>query len=248
MTAAAIPMRRLVGVELRKMTDTRAGFWLMAVTVLLAVGLVAVMLIWAQPEDLTLRQINSSIIGVMALLLPVLGILAVTSEWSQRTALATFTLVPIRERVIGAKLLAAIGLAVAATLIALLPAIVTNAIAPHVTDADGSWSFTLGDFGRGALYQTLSLLAGFAFGLMLMSSAPAIVLAYLLPTAFAIVSEVVPGFRHTADWLDTSPSTTALLDGDMTSELWQQLLTSELLWIALPLAIGLVRLRRRELA
>ena len=117
-----------------------------------------------------------------------------------------------------------------------------------MTDADGSWSFTLGDFGRGALYQTLSLLAGFAFGLVLMSSAPAIVLAYLLPTAFAIVSEVVPGFRHTADWLDTSPSTTALLDGDMTSELWQQLPTSELLWIALPLAIGLVRLRRRELA
>lgn len=248
MNAAAIPMRRLVGVELRKMTDTRAGFWLMATTVLLALGVVVIMLIWAQPADLTLREINSSIVGVMAVLLPVLGILAVTSEWSQRTALATFTLVPIRERVIGAKFLAAVALAVAAVLISLQLAVITNAIAPLVTDADGSWSFTLGDFGRTALYETLSLLAGFAFGLMLMSSAPAIVLAYLLPTGFAIISEVVPGFRSTADWLDTSPSTEALLNGDMTSQLWQQLLTSELLWIAVPLAIGLIRLRRRELA
>ena len=41
MTAAAItapPMRRLTSVELRKMTDTRAGFWLLLLVVLSALA------------------------------------------------------------------------------------------------------------------------------------------------------------------------------------------------------------------
>ena len=44
---------------------------------------------------------------IMSLILPVLGILLVTSEWSQRTGLTTFALVPQRERVIVAKLIGA---------------------------------------------------------------------------------------------------------------------------------------------
>jgi hypothetical protein len=104
------------------------------------------------------------------------------------------------------------------------------------------WSFTLGDFSRARVYETLSLLAGFAFGLMLMSSAPAIGFAYLLPTASPIVSEVVPGFRHTADWLDTAEHDGRLRRRKWTSELWQQLLTSELLWIVLRWRSGSVRL------
>ena len=37
----------------------------------------------------------------MNILLPVLGIMLVTSEWSQRTAMVTFTLEPSRDRLIG---------------------------------------------------------------------------------------------------------------------------------------------------
>ena len=40
----------------------------------------------------------------MSLLLPVMGILLVTSEWSQRTDMTTFALEPHRSRVIMAKL------------------------------------------------------------------------------------------------------------------------------------------------
>ena len=43
----------------------------------------------------------------MGILLPVLGILLVTSEWSQRTAMVTFTLEPSRSRVIAAKFVVA---------------------------------------------------------------------------------------------------------------------------------------------
>ena len=48
-------------------------------------------------------------IGIpMALLLPVMAILSVTSEWSQRSGLTTFTLVPHRGRVIWAKMVVSI--------------------------------------------------------------------------------------------------------------------------------------------
>ena len=39
----------------------------------------------------------------MNILLPVLGIMSVTSEWSQRTAMVTFTLEPSRSRFLAAK-------------------------------------------------------------------------------------------------------------------------------------------------
>ena len=44
--------------------------------------------------------------AVLGYFLPVLLILMVTSEWSQRTGLTTFTLEPHRGRVVGAKFVA----------------------------------------------------------------------------------------------------------------------------------------------
>ena len=81
-----------------------------------------------------------------------------------------------------------------------------------------------------------------------MSSAPAIVLAYVLPIVFAILAETIPGFRDTADWLDTTAPAEALwLDaGDGTA--WAQLATTWGIWLGIPLAVGLARLRRVELA
>jgi ABC-2 type transport system permease protein len=104
---------RLTAVELRKMTDTRAGFWLLATIGLLYAALAVIMLFAADPADLTFRNLFQLMMIPSGVLLPVLGILAVTSEWTQRTALTTFTLVPERSRVAVAKLLAAVALAVA---------------------------------------------------------------------------------------------------------------------------------------
>ena len=42
------------------------------------------------------------------MLLPILGIMAATAEWTQRTGLVTFTLEPRRGRVVLAKALAAL--------------------------------------------------------------------------------------------------------------------------------------------
>jgi hypothetical protein len=55
---------------------------------------------FAPDEDRTLKQLFRTTMELTSLLATVLAILVVTSEWSQRTALSTFTLVPRRERVI----------------------------------------------------------------------------------------------------------------------------------------------------
>ena len=104
---------RLVAVELRKMVDTRAGFWLQVAMVALTVVVVVVRLLVGDAADHTFQSVLDAGLQPAAVLLPVLGILLVTSEWSQRTGMITFALVPVRSRVLGAKLIASLLLAVA---------------------------------------------------------------------------------------------------------------------------------------
>jgi ABC-2 type transport system permease protein len=97
---------RLTRVELRKMIDTRAGFWLLLTVAALTVLAVFLLILVGDASDHDLRDMLSVAVAPSSVLLPVVGILLVSSEWSQRTALITFTLVPQRPRVLGAKLAA----------------------------------------------------------------------------------------------------------------------------------------------
>src|SRR5436190_14892223 len=111
MTATALPspfaasrderpgLSRLTLVELRKMTDTRAGFWLQLAVVGLTLAIAGLILGFGNDTDQSLEQMLKATIQPSANLLPVIGILLVSSEWSQRTAQVTFTLVPRRMRV-----------------------------------------------------------------------------------------------------------------------------------------------------
>src|SRR3712207_7919978 len=96
-SARPAPLGRLVLIELRKAVDTRAARWLLAVAALvcLAVGVLQMTL----EADLLQRSVNGAFLaqhGIAFLLLPVVGILLVTTEWSRRTALTTYALVPRR--------------------------------------------------------------------------------------------------------------------------------------------------------
>jgi ABC-type transport system involved in multi-copper enzyme maturation permease subunit len=236
---AGVP--RLSQIELRKMGDTRAGFWLLLVVELMAAAIVTITVIAGKAADKDLYSLFQGTLWVVSILLPVLGILLVTSEWSQRTGLTTFALVPERGRVIAAKLIAAIGLALAATIACLITAAAGNLV------AGGSWSLSLGAIGRGALFETLGLLGGVAFGLVFMNSALAIVLYYILPTAWTILGETIHALDKPANWLDTSRTVQPLVEGGMTGTDWAQLGTSMALWVGLVLLVGLWRLRRTEL-
>jgi hypothetical protein len=94
------PFSRLVHVELRKMLDTRAGFWLVLVAMLIsAVAAVIALLVHALSDAEVTAMGWVNIMNIpLGIFLPVIAILSVTSEWSQRTALVSFSLEPHRLR------------------------------------------------------------------------------------------------------------------------------------------------------
>jgi ABC-2 type transport system permease protein len=234
---------RLAAVELRKSADTRAGFWLLVVIVLLAAALVTLSLVFGEEADQNLSTLVSDAVQVISIVLPVLGILLVTSEWSQRTGLTTFALVPQRERVIVAKVAGATVLTLAAVAACLVVSAIGNVI------AGGSWDLGLGELGRYTLFELITMLGGVAFGLAFMNSALAIVMYFVIPIGWSILGETISALDKPADWLDLGRPMATLADSTaaMTGTDWAQLATASAVWVGLVLVIGLIRLRRIEL-
>ena len=104
---SAVPFGRLIGVELRKMADTRAGTWLLLAIGLITAAIVTIFFFAAPDEQRTFLNFMGATATPQGFVLPVLGILLVTSEWGQRTTLTTFVLEPSRPKVIAAKVVAA---------------------------------------------------------------------------------------------------------------------------------------------
>lgn len=241
------PVTRLVAVELRKTVDTRAGRWLLAIIALAAIAMTTVHLFVAKAPGLTFAGFFSSAMLPMGMLLPVLGILAFTSEWSQRTALTTFTLVPLRGRVVTAKLIAVSVLGVLSVVAGRIFAAAGMLAADLLGKATPEWALEARETGEAVVFQLGNVLMGAAFGVLLLSSAAALVLFYLLPTLWAVLGQTVSALRDPAKWLDTSQTLNALLaPGALGGQGWAHLGTSLGVWLLLPLVLGLVRVLRRE--
>ena len=242
-TFARPGLPRLATVELRKSADTRAGFWLLLVVVLLAAAIVVLQLVFGEDSDRTFSAVLSSAVQVISIVLPVVGILLVTSEWSQRTGLSTFALVPQRERIMVAKTIGATILTLLAVVACLVVAAIGNAI------AGGDWDLGLGELGRYTLFELITMLGGVAFGLAFMNSALAIVMYFVIPIGWSILGESIPALDKPADWLDLGRPMTTLADStvSMTGTDWAQLATASAVWVGVVLAIGLIRLHRTEL-
>jgi ABC-2 type transport system permease protein len=236
-------LARLVQVELRKMIDTRAGFWLQIAIVALTLVVVVVRSIVGDASDHTFGSILDVALRPAAFLLPVAGILLVTSEWSQRTGMITFALIPVRSRVIGAKLLASI--VVAMTTLAAIVAIA--AAAALASGVDGTWTHAVALIDQSAVFLVAGMIIGVAFGMVALSSAPAIVALFTLPTAWAALASL-PVFAGVAPWLDTSRSLGPLSKELLSGTQWAHVATSLAVWMLLPLLIGTWRISRREAA
>ena len=199
----------LTRVELRKMYDTRAGFWLLLICVLLTLLVAVLSGLFDDTDKHTLSSIFNGTSQVVTLLLPIVGILLVTSEWSQRTAQVTFTLVPRRGRVLAAKVSASVVLALIAFALALVLAAVGTALDPA---ADGAWSLSAGVLAQTAFYIVISTLMGVALGAAILLSAPAIVASFVLPIGFSVATNLIPGLDGAARWLDSGTTLPDLTD------------------------------------
>ncbi len=242
---AGIPFSRLVRAELRKLTDTRASRLLLVAMAAATPVIIAVMLIVASPRDLNYTRLADFTQTPQKFILPALAILVVTSEWSQRTGLVTFTLVPGRGRVLRAKATATLGLGLALIVIAFAVAAVGNLLS-GLRHGDGSWAFGAPGFGEMILVQLLTLLEGLAFGMLLRVSAAAIAAYYVLPTLWSALFSV-PGLKGIAPWFDLNQAQGPLYTHDITGTGWLQLLSAAAIWTGVPLAAGVVRALRGEI-
>lgn len=234
---------RLVSVELRKMVDTLAGFWLPVAMVALTVVAVVVRLLVGDGTDHTFQSVLNVGLQPSAVLLPVLGILLVTSEWSQRTGLITFALVPVRSRVLGAKLIASLLYAV--VMLAMAVAVTAAGVLVASPGIEGTWSDAAPLIGQSAVNLTAGMVVGIALGAILRAPAPAIVLIFALPTSgLAVLS--LPVFSGVAPWVDYASALGQMTEYVMSATQWAHVGTSLAIWMVLPLLIGAWRITRSE--
>jgi len=240
-TLAGIPFTRTLRVEWRKSIDTRAARWLLLSMLLLSAVAVAIPLVRADDAAQTLPAFAATVSLAVTLLLPVVSILTLTAEWSQRTVLTTFTQEPRRERVLGAKLCAGIALAAVGGIVGFVLAAGGLAISDLI-GREVTWDIAAKEFAGYGLFVLLSSLMGMAFATLLHNTAAAIVLYFALPTLMTIVSMALNSVR---DWVDTTKTFGWMLQGDWSGHV-AQILTSLATWVLLPLLVGLARTLRRE--
>ncbi|MCW2755206.1 MAG: transporter permease [Marmoricola sp.] len=243
-----IPTRRIIGVELQKMFDTRSGFWLLVGGAIVSV-IATIITAFADPH-LSYGAFAAAIGAPLSIILPMTGILAVTSEWSQRTGLTTFTMVPHRGRVIAAKLAATMLVGLASIAIAFSVGALGNVIGSAITGHRTVWDISIGNALTIFLADGLGMLMGFMLGVLIRSSSGAIVAyfvyALVLPAAFGALAAFQAWFRHAQGWVDFHDASTRLYDSGMGGSDWAHLAVAGLIWLMIPLAIGLFTLSRSE--
>jgi ABC-2 type transport system permease protein len=245
-----IPATRVVSVELRKMFDTRSGFWLMmsvAITATLATGAV---ILWAPDSELTYDTFAAAIGFPMSVILPMVAILSVTSEWTQRSGLSTFTLVPHRGRVIWAKAVGAVVIGVGSMFVAMAIGALGNIIGTAITGTPTIWDDSFVHLSEIVLANVLGMLIGFMLGVVIRNSAGAIVgyfvFTLVLPTLSGLLAANASWWHDAQAWVDFNFAQGALFNGDLAAKDWAHLWVASLIWLALPLAVGLKLMFRSE--
>ncbi|GAA5115705.1 hypothetical protein GCM10023339_23260 [Alloalcanivorax gelatiniphagus] len=250
-SAARIPTTRLVRVELRKMFDTRAGFWMLVSSGVLSVVATAAVIVFAPDSTVTYESFAAAIGLPMSVILPMIAILSVTSEWSQRSGLTTFTLVPRRGRVIGAKAIATVLVGLGSMAIALAVGAVGNVAGAALAGVDTVWDVSLSAAPQIVLGNLVGMAIGFTLGVVLRASAAAIVgyfvVSLVLPGILELLALVREWFLDLQPWIDWNYTQVGLFEGATdTAEEWAMLGSTTMIWIVVPLVIGLLSLRRSE--
>ncbi len=245
-----IPLTRIVGVELRKSFDTRAGFWLLAGIGIASVVTTAAIIAFADASELTYSSFTLAIAFPMSVILPIIAALSVTAEWSQRSGLSTFTMVPHRGRVMLGKAVAVVAIAPVATVLAFTVGALGNLLGTTWAGTSRTWDQGLGDALQMTLANALLVLVGFTLGVLIRSSAGAVV-AYCLygfvaPGLLTLLAMSQQWFHDLQPWVDPNHTQDALLQGAFTTEQWAQLAVTSGVWLVLPLIAGLWMLLRAE--
>ncbi|MGB3684740.1 MAG: ABC transporter permease [Ornithinimicrobium sp.] len=243
---SAVPFVRLIKVETRKQVDTLAGRWFL-VGIAAVTLTVFIIMLFNNGGDHTWMSYFGASVTPLGVLLPVIGIMAATSEWAQRTAMTTFTLEPRRGRTIGAKIISSLLLGAALFLVGLVLSVLIHQVAITTRGIDGDWTLTWWIIGGAALATTIGMLQGTAFGLALLNTPAAIVAYFALPTALTALNALIPSWQTFFSWTDINQTLNPFFMGVAPSDKeWAQIAVSVGIWVVLPMAIGVWRVLRSE--
>ena len=249
-THRGIPLSRITTTELHKMFDTRSGFWLLAGIGILALLATAAVILFAPDNELTYTSFATAIGTPMTVILPIIAILSVTGEWSQRSGLTSFTLVPHRGRVFAAKAISCVGVAVVTIPLAFAIGALGNVVGTAIAGVDPVWDLTVTNLLTIVLANVLGLLVGFMLGVLIRSSAGAIVAyfvySFLLPGLALLLATSQGWFRDLQPWVDFHYAQSALFDGALTAQQWTHLGVTAAIWLVIPLTLGLGLVMRAE--
>jgi ABC-2 type transport system permease protein len=247
-----VPLTRLARVEARKALDTRAGRWFAASILGLVVVVEVIYSFAAHDGDRDLNDYLPIAAAILGYFLPILVIMLVTSESSQRNGLITFTLEPQRSRVVRAKFMAGVVLTLGMLVLAFVLAVLGTVLGMA---KGGSPSWSVGGhllLNAFLLSQLIGVFVGFALAMLIMNTAGAIVAyfayTFILPVAVGILSALSSGFDKAAPWIDFNTAQSPLIGGDYTpsGEQWAQILVTGVIWLVIPLSLGIGRLLRIE--
>jgi hypothetical protein len=232
-----VPFPRLATVETRKLGDTRTALALLVLLALGGVGAMAGHAVLLEPDVQDVATGSAVALGVF---LPVLGIVTVTSEWSKNTALTTFALEPRRWRVLAAKVVAGVTLALAVSALMIALAFPVTAAVAAAEGGGATFAIDPAALAGWTVTNVLFTLCGIALGTMLLSAAASIVVYFAASIVWSFVGISSQLGSDLAHWLDLGSTAVPLSSGDLGADAVGPLL-------ALPLLLGLIRTSRIDL-
>jgi hypothetical protein len=234
-TPPSVTFVHLVDAEARRTVDSRAGFWLLTVTLgVVVLGTVAVLTLGA-PGDVSSTVFMLDVSFPLALALPVIAILLVCSERSPRGP------------ALGAKALVCAAIAVGVpVLVATLGALSVLASAAS-QGVDAVWDVSVGQHVRLGVFALLAMAAGYVAAVVVRRRTGALVtyaaFALGLP-ALSSVAGSLGWYAAVGPWIDLPTAMYRLQDATMPGEQWLHLAAASVLWLVVPAALGLRRALR----
>lgn len=249
-TKAAVASRapsflRAFAVEFRKLIDTRSGAALLGIAALLA-G------VFGGGAALTAdARTDFGRIALMAgvpggLILMVLAILLVTSEFTTRTASVTFTLNPRRSEVLAAKVAVVLVMALLVTALSVVAGALVMVVSPSVTGQNLPWTVNTARLAVFTATSALMACSGIALGLAFRNTPAPLVILLTWPMVASMVATASPAAAEALSYLDQAAA--AGLAGGATGPAVVKVMTSFTVWVLVPGVIGTLRTLRGDLS
>jgi hypothetical protein len=139
----------------------------------------------------------------------------------------------------------------AAAVVSVVPFVVALVIsaagaAASSSGVHGAWTVDGAVLAQSFLYLVTNMMIGIAFGAALLASAPAIVAYFVLPTAVSALTSAV-GAHSFLRWIDSSTTLAPMTVHALSGTQWGRVATTWVVWLVLPLAIGVWRVLRSEI-